>query len=294
MPLRPPNPQKITLADLETGDVLLSCGDIATNPLDHLITLVDEGDYSHASLVTVELDPPGKPMVIEATTDGIKYETVDVDMGVQVLVDAYRYVSPDGHTFKDPGWPVTPVIDQAMSVVGANYDYNELFMAAVVLLAADERGGNPDTRALIRLAEMLIVEGLEAWLEKTKAGGKTPMTCVEVITAAYWGALAVPANKYGLEVELVRQGTVAMNANVASSDEMTKWQQLRGRIKSAMEGAAQFRATARAGDPPPGLVTAGSVWLPAGMCTPRDLETSPTLKFVGCLKDTRTSGPPGG
>src|SRR5215831_1372267 len=133
MPLRPPNPKKITLADLQTGDVLLSCGDIATNPLDHLITLVDEGDYSHASLVTVELDPPGKPMVIEATTEGIKYETVDVDMGVQ----------------------------------------------------------------------MLIVEGLEAWLEKTKAGGKTPMTCVEVITAAYWGAVAVPANKYGLEVELV-------------------------------------------------------------------------------------------
>ena len=111
---------------------------------------------------------------------------------------------------------------------------------------------------------------------------------MEVITAAYWGAVAVPANKYALEVELVRQGTVATNANVASSDEMKKWQQLRGKIKSAMEGATQFRATAQAAAPPPGLVPAGSVWLPAGMCTPRDLETSPTLKFVGCLKDTRT------
>jgi hypothetical protein len=187
---------------------------------------------------------------------------------------------------------VAPVIDQAMSFVHANYDYTELFLAAVVLLAADESGHTPDIDALIRLGELLLVEGLEEWLEKTKTNGKIPMTCVQVATAAYWQALAVPPNKYGLQVQLVRSQTAAMKATAAPSAQVAEWQQIRSRIKSAVDGAFPQAPKARPAVAPP--VPAGGPLLPAGMCTPRDLETSPTLKFVGCLKDTRTSGPPGG
>lgn len=287
MSLRPSNPKKITLADLEPGDVLLSCGD---NPLDQLITLVDQGDYSHVSLVT-EMGG-GKPMVVEATEGGIKHESIGVDISYQYLIDAYRYVSPQGFGFKDPGWPVAPVLDQALDFVGANYAYSELFLAGVVLLAADKSSNDPDLNALIRLATMVLAAKLEEWLQDTPGNGKTPMTCVQVATAAYWQAPATPSNKYGLEVQLVRPRSTMANASIASPSQIAEWRQMRGRIKNAMDAALPHTAVARpvvtATATTEGLVvTAGSSLLAAGMCTPRDMETSPTLKFVGCLKDTR-------
>jgi hypothetical protein len=39
--------------------------------------------------------------------------------------------------------------------------------------------------------------------------------------------------------------------------------------------------------PPPQIVDGPLL----GLCTPRDMETSPTLKFVGCLQDKNAPGP---
>ena len=148
MSLRPQNPKPITFDDLAPGDVLLSCGD---DDLDLLITEVDQGDYSHASLVVAVQGSSG-PLVVEATMGGIKRDPISVDMNAQYLVDAYRYVSPAGFHLGDPDWPSAPVLDQGNSFVGGAYAYSELLMAGVVLLAADMNHAGADLDALIRLA----------------------------------------------------------------------------------------------------------------------------------------------
>lgn len=306
MSLRPSDPKKVTFADLELGDVLLSCGD---SPLDQLITLIDCGDYSHLSLVTELKGADGKPWVVEATTGGSKYQSVDAgidtDMGAQYLIDVYRYVSPERSGFKDPGWPVAPVIGQAMGFVGANYAYSELGLVGAVLWAVNESGTTPDVGALLRLGAQALVEELVQRWKGASGSGKIPMTCVQIATAAFWQADAEPVNKYGLKVQSVRSQLVMTNAVTASADQMAKWRVMRDQINDviseavphmAMTRRAASASAAAAAESIPGVVVAGSSVLPAGMCTSRDMETSPSLKFVGCLKDTgmRPIAPPGG
>lgn len=292
MSLRPSNPRRITFGDLAPGDVLLSCGD---SDLDLLITQVDRGDYSHASLVVEAPGGSGGPRVVEATTNGIKCDSIDVDMDAQYLVDAYRYVSPSGFRFGDPGWPSAPVLEQANGFVGGAYAYDRLLMAGVALFAAEASQANPDVEALLRVGGMLLAEGLESWVHGAHGSGKTPMTCVQVLTSAFWQADASPAGRYGLQVQLVRPDVaLAARASAPPSPAVEEWRRMRARIKTAIDAALPdgvathaampVRPMAAAGT---GLVlTAGSPQCPAAQCTPRDLQTSPTLEFLGCLKDT--------
>ena len=294
MSLRPTDPKPIKTADLVPGDVIMSCGP-STDDLDNLIKLVDQGDYSHASLY-VGIDKT-RPMVVEATKGGIKYDDIDIDLDAQDLVDVYRYVSPDGHHLEDPGWPAQPILDRAMTFVGANYAYDELMLGAIVLLAAQKSSEDPDWDALLRLCLMLTAKGFLDWLTRAKNEGKTPMTCVEVATTAYWQADPVK-HQYALQVQLVRSGgNVAAMAprRVLAPADMEKVKTLTGQIQQAMASAspkhlalaAKHEAAATnqrgmvAAQPPP--QTVGEAIL--GLCTPRDMETSPTLKFVGCLQD---------
>jgi hypothetical protein len=308
MSLRPLNPPRITAADLVPGDVILSCGP-DTDPLDNLIKLVDQGDYSHTSLyigVNQDRSDPnyGQPMVVEATKKGIMYDPISVDLDAQVLVDAYRYVSPDGHHLGDPGWPVQPILDRAMTFVGANYAYDELLLGAIVLLAAQKSSNDPDWDALLRLCGMLVARGFLDWLEGAKNSGKTPMTCVEVATTAYWQADPVN-HQYALQVQLVRS-----NSNVApmtpqrtlAPADMEKIRSVTNQIEDAFARTSPKHLALSAGQPaskggaarmattlpPPPPQTVGGAML--GFCTPRDMETSPTLKFVGCLQDKNAPG----
>lgn len=306
MSLRPPDPKRITTADLVPGDVILSCGP-STDALDNLIKLVDQGDYSHTSLyigVNQDKGDPnyGNPMVVEATKGGIKYDPISVDLDAQDLVDVYRYVSPDGHHLGDPGWPVQPILDRAMTFVGADYAYDELMLGAVVLLAAQKSSNDPDWDALLRLCGMLVARGFLDWLNGAKNSGKTPMTCVEVATTAYW--LADPVkHQYALQVQLVRSdGNVAPMApqRVLAPADMEKIRSVTSQIQDAFARTSPRHLAMAAGQapsknqakmaamPPPPPQTVGGAML--GLCTPRDMETSPTLTFVGCLQDKNAPG----
>ena len=289
MSLRPPDPKRITTADLVPGDVILSCGP-KTDDLDNLIKLVDQGDYSHTSLY-IGVDKT-RPMVVEATKGGIRYDDIDVDLDAQDLVDVYRYVSPQGNHLGDPGWPAQPILDRAMSFVGANYAYDELFLGAVVLLAAEKSSSDPDLNALLRLCAMLVAKGLLDWLTGAKNDGKTPMTCVEVATTAFWQADSV-AHKYALQVQLVRavgSGGASISATpqkTLSPADMQKLRSLKSEIHAGIAKTSPQLLTAAArttttSDVPPPQTVGGAI---LGLCTPRDMETSPTLKFVGCLQD---------
>ncbi len=273
MGLRPPNPPKITLDDLLPGDILLSGG---SDWLDKLIMYIDQGDYSHTTQYIGKID--GQHMVVEATTKGIVYHNTDADMNVQDLVDAYRYVSPDGHHFGDPDWSVQPVLDQAKSFVGAKYAYSELLVGAVVIMAS-EIPKEENLSEIIRIALDYVEHKFEEWLNEN--ADKTPMTCVQVATSAHWLAASNPLNKYGLQVTI-------NNARKPPfiSDELSQYQEIRSNIITQMEDIHSGyveNLTQRSGI----TVYAGSDILPLGSCTPRDMETSPTLNFVGYLKDTR-------
>ena len=299
MSLRPQDPKRITIADLVPGDVILSCGP-ATDALDNLIKLVDQGDYSHTSLY-IGVDKT-MPKVVEATKAGIMYDDITVDLDAQDLVDVYRYVSPDGHHLGDPGWPVDPILARAMNFVGANYAYDELMLGAIVVLAAQKSSDDPDWDALLRLCMMLGAKGFLDWLNGAKSSGKTPMTCVEVATTAFWQA-DPDKHKYALQVQLVRSGgnvaTMTLQRAPASAD-MDKIRTITGQIEDALartspkhlvaasKAAAGKHEAKMAAMPPPPPQTVGGAML--GLCTPRDMETSPTLKFVGCLQDKNAPG----
>lgn len=273
---RPSNPTKITLDDLQPGDLLLSGG---SDLIDRIINIVDKGIYSHTTFYCGKIN--GQHMVVEATEQGIMYHTPDSDMEIQNLVDAYRYVSPDGHRFGDPGWDVQPVLDQAMSYVGAKYAYSELVLGALVIIAA-EVPKEESVSELVRISLNLLEHELELWLNAH--ADKTPMTCVQVATSAYWQAVSTPPNKYGLQVVIddSRQTT-------GSSAEMKEYLALRNRLKQKLDSKWPgwvYQSRKESG----GLTLfAGSEMLPLGSCTPRDLEYSPTLEYVGCLKDTRNN-----
>jgi hypothetical protein len=283
MSLRPTDPKRITPSDLVPGDVLLSCGK-KDDALDNLIKEVDQGDYSHTSLY-IGVDKT-RPMVVEATKGGIMYDDIDVDLDAQDLVDAYRYVSPKGNHLEDPGWPVQPILDRARTFVGAKYAYDELFLGAVVLLAADKSSRDPDWRALLRLGSMLLVNGFREWMSGADKSGKTPMTCVEVATTAFWQADPA-AHKYALQVQLVRnKGTKLASINPLTPAEMDQLRSMRSQIHAAIASTSPQLLTSGArtsstSDVPPQTVDTPIL----GLCTPRDMQTSPTLKFVGCLQD---------
>lgn len=295
MSLRPSDAPTITLDDLQPGDILLSGG---SSWLDTLIKLIDEGDYSHATQYVGTVDgPDGTPahMVVEATQEGIKYQSIDSDMGVQDLVDAYRYVSPEGRRFEDPGWPVQPVLDEAKRYAGADYAYSELLMGAVAIMAS-EMPREKHLREAVRIALDYVDHKFQDWLNRT--ADKVPMTCVQVVTAAHWHAASQPANKYGIQVTLDGSRTPPGVANEFGSrasfgsEAGQAYQEMRSRIASAMQAAHPNVAVPTPKqtqfEPPELVEVAGSGILPLGTCTPRDMETSPTLTFVGCLKDTRS------
>lgn len=280
MSLRPINPPKITLDDLLPGDILLSAG---SNALDRFIMDIDQGDYSHTSQYMGKID--GTHMVVEATTNGIVYESIGPDM-TQDLVDAYRYVSPDGHHFGDPGWPVEPVLDVSKSFIGGQYAYSELLLAAVAIIAS-EIPKDPTQSIFTRLALDQFEHDLVEWLNRN--ANKTPMTCVQVATAAHWNATSNPANKYGLQVTLdSSRKRLTPSTALMQSDALIPYQEVRSRVISKMKSF--YPANREMLSQTSSLtIFAGSDLLPLGSCTPRDMETSPTLKFIGCVKDTRKS-----
>jgi len=280
MSLRPSNPPSITLDDLKPGDVLLSAG---SNWLDTLIKFIDEGDYSHATQYIGKIkNPDGKVqhMVVEATESGIKYQSTEADFDAQDLIDAYRYVSPGGHHFGDDGWPVQPVLDKAKSFVGAKYAYSELLMGAVAIMAS-EVPKNKNLKEALRIAIDYVDHKFQKWLDENS--DKVPMTCVQVVTSAHWLADSTPANKYGIQVSVDgSRRPPGDNLN----DQQKAYAELRSRLIKKMQSAfPKFKLAQRTDNDT--VHFAGSEVLPLGTCTPRDMETSPTLTFVGCLKDTR-------
>ncbi|MGH8171766.1 MAG: hypothetical protein ACREPX_01385, partial [Rhodanobacteraceae bacterium] len=148
---------------------------------------------------------------------------------------------------------------------------------------------NPDLQALFRLTMMLAAKSALDWFNGTKASGKKPMTCVEVATTAFWQADPI-AHKYALQVQVVRQGAGTAStpmASVLSPAELAQYRAAHAQIHTVLANTAPHllapasKGGAQINDVPPQTVEGAML----SLCTPRDMETSPTLKFVGCLQD---------
>lgn len=302
MSLRPTNPSKITYDDLLPGDVILSGGP-ESDLLDLFIYLVDQGDYTHATQYIGKKD--GVHMVVEATINGILFQSIEDDM-TQVLVDVYRYVSPDRHQIGDKGWPVEPIIDKALSYKGAKYAYSKLLLVGLALIAC-EIPKKDKIGEMVLLLSRILVSQLVGWLERN--ADKTPMTCVQVVTSSHWQAESTPTNKYGLKVIVdgSRENKLFSSAELSESpdyrNELAKYHKLRNEFiekltsenpsyKKVMEQKSKsmnllLKSKSSKMEKSKSIFIAGSDLLPLGSCTPRDMQTSPSLELVGCLKDER-------
>ena len=275
---RPPDPTKISLDDLQPGDIMLSTGPTTgsnSSWLDYLIRTIDDSDYSHATEYIGKVGE--KHMVVEATTDGILYDCTKLDFDAQPLIDAYRFVSHDKHQFGEANWPSEPVTKMARTFVGGKYAYSELIMLGLVIMAADL----PDDDAIseiIRLGAGFLVNEISKWINQN--ADKTPMTCVQVVTTAHWQAEASPANKYAIDVQLRRKPK-----SDPTSKSHTEFRKLQSEIKQVFDNAPQLKPLVQDPALESGLIIpAGSAALPAGTCTLHDLQTSPCWKFLGYLK----------
>jgi len=255
-----------------------------TNWIDELILSIDQGDYTHTTYYVGPVQEGGKTVdrAVDATTAGIVYDTIQDDW-VQVLVDAYRFVSPDGHHIGDAGWPVDPITTLAKSFVGGAYAYSELIMGGLLFLSM-EMPSNGVASEIIRIAGDRIIHELQEFVEWARGEGKTPMTCVQVATSSYWGADPTDARKYGIEVKIDGARKLRWSLPSDASDDLKSVSQKREQVADLF-GVPLENSYATSGGI---VVKAGSDLLPLGSCTTRDLQTSPSLSLVGCLRDTRS------
>lgn len=277
MNLRNTDTKRIQLSDLRPGDVILSRApendSDALGLMDSLILALDEGDYTHAALYV------GKNaedyQVVEGIRAGIVCESVNVDLDAQVLVDVYRFKSPDGKTLGDAGWPAEPVITAAQSLVGGTYSYAELAAIALSLLVTDF---NASGKSQIEINEMLgeIIQGLNDYFYE--ANGKRAMTCVQVVTTAFYEAVSEQPNAYALQANT----TVDRNPPV-TSDAATQLAHHTNLQKALTQLAAEHGEQVDSAALKSAIQTAQAPFPP--VFTPRDLQLSPSLTLVGTLKD---------
>jgi hypothetical protein len=283
-------PARIEAAALAPGDVLLSRG---VGEISDLICAIDGGSYSHAGIWTGS-------SVVHATFEGIARDALEKGLADRQHVDVFRY-QRDGAVLGSSRWPAEPVVACATSFVGGAYAYSDLLMLAL-LIGYGRRPGVPALDSAVRKLGAQLAERLDAWLERRTGrgtdGGPAPMTCTELVGAAFYEAASVPAHAYALEVVLPgrtpRPPLALSGPDPGAAEYERVAESLRQVLRRHGLGLdAESTPEAPGGDAPnpralfdltrPRHVIAGERGLPLRTLTPHDLETSPTLQRVGRL-----------
>jgi len=275
-------------------------------PLSQLIRKLTDGFYSHSAVWDGQNVADGE-YVVEATARGVRSDTLDFETGEQWYVDAWRWKPhpPNGHNLGDlPDYPSQPVTDEADSIAkrGVQFAYDELLMAALVVVLS-----RLPTEPLMRAAIRIGLSALEDWIHSHITGGKESMMCTAVVCTSFWEA--PPNPKYAINISV--DGSRAAQLLAAASQpprpqvppgvsiaERTAadYEELRrqcARLLLEAAGPAQRELLRRtAGRPWPRtsgtgtvLEPAGGPWVPVSCVTPRDLQDSPNLDFVGRLSE---------
>jgi hypothetical protein len=283
-------PDRIEAAALAPGDVLLSRG---IGEISDLICAIDGGSYSHAGIWT-------GTSIVHATFEGIERDGLEAAVADRQYVDAFRY-HRDGAVLGSARWPVEPVLECAASFVGGSYAYSDLLMLGL-LIGYGRRPGIPALDSAVRKIGARLAERLDAWLERQTGHGSdgrpAPMTCTELVGAAFYAAASDPAHAYAIEVVLPGRSPLPPRALSGPDPGAAEYERVAESVRQVLRRhglalAAEANPTAASGDPPnpralfdltrPRRAIAGERALPLRTLTPRDLETSPTLTRVGRL-----------
>lgn len=267
------NIPKITPDDLKLGDVIMCHGD---DWLANLIQSLDEYLYTHAAIYV------GNGEIANAMMGGIeqiKFERLQEE----VYVDIYRF-NKNGHRFGDRGWSVQPVIDTAEKFVSEKlkYAWDHLILGCFLVLTR-RIPLSPIEKKWFRI---ILDHGAEI-LFKILDHGKTPMTCTEFVYLCF--SEAKPEEKYMLEIsgldsprmaeilsptpsKELRWTSVNIDPDEERAFEKAKENFLVG-WKKMRELHSTTRLPSRFWDP----VVAACIW-------PKDLATSPDLRFIGRIR----------
>ncbi|UCF95101.1 MAG: hypothetical protein JSW39_13440 [Desulfobacterales bacterium] len=276
----------LSLDDVKRGDVLLSCG---RGEFSNAIRLLDGGDYSHAAFC-VGRDRRAGPKIVEATRKGVMENPLAPDITGQEYVDVYRFTSDTGENFGSAGWPDAPVIARAHYYKDRRiqYAYDQLFMLSALIMVRKAPLGKLG-RANIRF----WLDRMIRCLRDDLAGGKTQVTCAELVYRCFYEAEAIPTGKYGLSIRgtlgpdgaLVKTLGQADKAIYPELDAETQqrlreaedlfWKLCSGLHRNP-EPESALEAGLRSKAPNPNVY--------ADLVTPRDLQMSSNLELMGRLR----------
>ena len=253
------NPKSISVSDLKAGDVLLSAGELSFSTfglIDALILALDGGPYTHAAYWDGS-------QLIEATTRGVVCDALNPELKGQAFVDVYRFVSDSGHHLGDQGWSAQDITKVAKSYVAAAYNYSDLVLLALLLIAK-----KPMTFTELELAaiNLVFIEAV-AVLEELSGEGKTSQICSSLIYEVF--EKAVPA-QYALNVTDALGGESV--EDLADSFAAT----IKSRHSELAASVTHFAKTYT-------KHLGASLPVFAGLVTPISLQESPNLILVGRL-----------
>ena len=267
----------LTIQDLQPSDILLSKGD---GLVSNLITQLDGGKYSHGALWS-------GAGVIQATGEGISESKIAGTHGVYRYPDLPKKVAED-------------IVTIARAQVNERYAYGELLMLGALFASGLRIEGAILTRMLDAIGGPTASK-LKAWLD-AHAGMKARV-CTELVASAYYDAAdarfalkilsraaggtlpdaiarATPQQATRSAATVTRGVAPVVDDPRLAADAVAAAQNCRDLVLQHNLGA---RARMR-------KVLAGVVAIdaetnkPLGVVTPRDLECSPSLRFVGRLE----------
>ncbi len=253
-------------SELKAGDVLLYRG---TAWVSDMIRLFDGGGYSHSGIYDGS-------KVAEVIADGLVYRWVGDSIEKHKSVHVWRFRSSTGHELDDPEYGAMPVIDRIRHYVaqGANYAYEGVILLA--FLVATRRlpfdGWVPGLGRMLRT----IFDSAADALNEILSAGREPMICSELIYRCYCEA----GDPYKLEIvgaDILRQYSIHDSVK-RGAPPFTGFEGGNREVQELAASAEAFLHRFAA-------ATKTETRAVPDFVTPRDLEYSPTLHYVGALKE---------
>lgn len=274
---------EIGVNDLKAGDVLLSYGD---GFISDAIRLIDGGKYSHAALFDGS-------KIVEAGLRGVVHTPLELEIGAQKYVDAYRFQSDTGMPLAPPDWPADPVIQRAHYYLekGTRYADNQLYLVGVLIVLK---------RLTFSRVEKAVMQALLAMVFKlfkriADGGEVKSVVCSELVYRSFYEAL--PEKKYGLTI---KGAFAALQASVDSDfdsllqndsgpalNDAAQPYELDPEYQDLLEQTENLYRQIEPGLFAPerqDLLEAASPFVAAEMVSPHDLQRSPNLKLIGRLR----------
>ena len=257
------------VALLRPGDVLLSLGIGNTSTA---IQALDGGDYSHAGLWTGQ-------GVLESTMPVVVEHTLSESLRAhpRAHVRAFRHPRCMGAVAEE-------VVRSARTYVARKYPCGDLFLCAALIAVASRFPGRSQLRVLQGVCETLHL------LRADKASDEEHVTCTQLVVRAYsLGGLPLhilPRGGERIDGRAIAGAAMELlaskDAGDGQDDELAAW--------AALQADAAALCRAWEGAPPgdekgaltgwDGPVLAEGQWR-ANLVTPRNLQESPDLQFVG-------------